>query len=1011
MLCVIIAGSVLTLSAQAAKQKSAVSLNKKSLTLSIVKNGKSYTYGTAALKVNKLKGVKLKSKNFTSANKKVASVTKSGKIKAKKSGSTKIKAIIKYIYKKKTKTSTLSCAIKVKSYTNPVSLNKSSVSLNVTQNDSKITYGAYSLKVNKISGVTVKKVTYKSSAGKIAAVSDKGKITSKKMGAATITAAVKYTYAKKTYTKSLTCKVKVKNVYKNILKELKLFRKTLATFVGNAEGISPYYRTTAKLSSDFYLWDCLKVSVGDSSVVELGKDGLLTGKKAGTTTVTVSSTDGTNLKLTAKVKVYNSRADMPLNDDLYESERGQFLPELMAGWNEETKTRYIDKDGNVKWSLFSQADIEYKDKKAKLIDEFRNIEKQPDNTSEDVLASLLSTAKETREGRGDDKYYEIINTKLINKIMNANTTDELLAVCGEMGYGGLTNIFDSSTFFRKGTNISLADDVENGRAQVPDEETVVEYNYYPIIYTNSLLGLYYSQDNDQQATDYINSLLSLIGINDSELSSNVKKLSVEIASAEEDELDWNDDDQLAGAPSLKVKFSELNNTYPNLKLKDYFSKVGYDLKDDSLVYISEKNVFEIINKYFQSEDNLKTLKTYAALCILESLNSYTRTGLELTYRYREGDTPEKLTDEQINAYIDQYQHYYLDDIQYDIPWDVDQIYTSRYYSKTYKKEFENLVDKFVDEYRTAISESWMSEKAKTNMLSKLNKTKFNNAYPSADEYKLLTVRDDMVTAAEGGSFAENLINLQKYKADLMRMTIGKKQGEYAWWAPSRDINTLTFASWTNNASFDWLRNQAFFAHVGISTLFTDNPDNNDDITVRNIAYMSCTIGHEIGHAFDNLGSCFNGDGNLENLWTDEDKVVYNKKVKTLADFYENSLAYVDWDKKLARYQNGMNVVGEAMADLGGTEIALRVLKKAYPEDDQKIKQFYKYTAQMWLNTSVDGISGNILDIRVNNEHPAYRLRTNNVASMMNDYYRVFDVKDTDAMYVAPEDRVELWSTE
>lgn len=1009
MLCVIIAGSVFTLGAQAAKQKSAVSLNKKSLTLSIVKNGKSYSYGTATLKVNKLKGVKLKSKKFSSTNKKVATVNKTGKITSKKSGSTKIKVVVKYTYKKKSKTRTLSCNVKVKSYTNSVSLNKSLVSLNITQNGNKITYGSYSLKVNKISGVTLKKVTYKSSASKIAAVSAKGKLTSKKMGAATITATVKYTYAKKAYTKALTCKVKVKNVYKNILKELKLFRSTLATFMGNAEGIRPYYRTLAKLPSDFYLWDCLKVSVGDSSVVELGGDGLLIGKKAGSTTVTISSTDGTNLKLIAKIKVYNSREDMPLTDDLYEGERGEFLPKVMAGWNEETKKRYIDEDGNVRWSLFSQADIEYKDKKAKLIDEFRDIEKQPDNTSEDALASLLSTAKETREGRGDDKYYEVINNKLINKIMNVTTTDELLAICGEMGYDGLTTIFDSTTFFRKGTNIQLADDVENGLAPVPEEETVVEYNYYPIVYAYDLLSVYYSEDNEQQAIDYINNLLSLIGINDSELSADVLKFAVEIMNAEEDEFDWNDEDQVAGAPSVKVKFSELNDIYSNLKLKDYFTKVGYDLKDDSLVYISENNVFKILDKYFQSEDNLETLKTYTALCLLESLNSYTRTGLEITYRYREGDTPEKLTEEKINEYIDQYQHYYLDEIEYDIPWDVDQIYTARYYSNTYKQEFENLVDKFVDEYRAAISESWMSEKAKTNMLSKLNKTKFNNAYPSADEYKLLTVRDDMVTAAEGGSFADNLINLRKYKADLMRLTVGKKQGEYAWWAPSRDVNTLTFAPWTNNASFDWIRNQAFFAHVGISTLFTSNPDNDEDIDVRNIAYMSCTIGHEIGHAFDNLGSCFNGNGNLENLWADEDKVIYNKKVKGLADFYEHSLAYVDWDKKLARYQDGMNVVGEAMADLGGTEIALRILKKTYPDDDQKVKQFYKHTAQMWLNTSVDSISGDILDVRIRNEHPAYRLRTNNVASVMDEFYRVYDVKETDAMYVAPDDRVELWS--
>lgn len=1008
LLCAILCASVFMVSAQAKKQKSKVSLNKKSITLRIVKNGNSKTRGSSKLKVKKLKGVTLKKVKYKSTNKKVASVTKSGKIMSKKNGSAKIKVSVKYLYKKKIKNSTLTCKVKVKTVNNPVYLNKTNVSLDITQNGDKLTYGCFALKVNKISGVKINKITYKSSDSGTAAVSNGGVITAKKMGAAAVTASVKYTYSKKTYTKELSCKVKVTFSYKNILSEIKLKRNNFSTFVGSAEGLRPYYRARVELKPDFYLWDCLNVSVSDPSVIELGGDGLLIGKKEGTATVTLTSTDGSNITVKANVKVYKSRADIPYEEDLYESERGKFIPKLVEGWNEEDKKRYIDEDGNVKWSLFSQADIEYKANKAKLIDEFRNIEKQPDNTSEDALASILSTAKEIRDGKGEERFYQIIREKLTDKIMAVKSTDELLELCGEMGYNGISNLLDSSTFYRKPTNEDLASDVENGIADVPDEETVVEFNYYPIVYANNLLSVYYSEENKQASREYIDKLFSLLGINDSELSEKVLNFAAEIALAEEDEFDLNDEDQQRGAPAFKTEFSKLNTVFPNIKLKDYFTKVGYDLKDESYIYIAESNVFKIIDNYMQSADNLDALKGYTAICVLSALDYYTRTGIETSYRLQNSDNPEGLTDDKINAYIEERQKYYLDDIQFDIPWDVDHVYTNRYYSKTYKQEFEQLVDKFVDEYRDAISESWMSDTAKQNMLKKLNKTKFNNAFPNEDEYKLLTVRDDLITAEEGGNFADNLIKLRKYKADLMRLTVGKKPGTYTWWAPSRSVDQLTFAPWTNNASFDWIRNQAFFAHVGISTLFRSNSDNDVNIDVRNIAYMSCTIGHEIGHGYDNLGSCFNADGNLENLWTDEDKEYYQKKVSNLADFYEHSLAYVDWNKKQALYQDGMNVVGEAMADLGGTEIALRILKKAYPNDDEKVRQFYKCTAQMWMNTTMDYLTEEQLEIRVANEHPAYRLRTNNVASMMDEFYRVFEIKEDNAMYTAPENRVALW---
>ena len=98
-----------------------------------------------------------------------------------------------------------------------------------------------------------------------------------------------------------------------------------------------------------------------------------------------------------------------------------------------------------------------------------------------------------------------------------------------------------------------------------------------------------------------------------------------------------------------------------------------------------------------------------------------------------------------------------------------------------------------------------------------------------------------------------------------------------------------------------------------------------------------------------------------------------------------------------------------MADLGGTEIALRIIKHKYPGRDDLIRSFFEQTAEQWLNTDdYDWLYEKAADYYREEVHPFFRQRANGVASMMDEFYRVFDVRETDAMYVAPEDRVQIW---
>ena len=92
-----------------------------------------------------------------------------------------------------------------------VSLKKKSVTIKIIESEKNIAYGKTSVKIKKAKGVTIKKITYKSTNKKIAKVNKKGVVTAVKKGTAKIKAIVKYKFKKRNYTKKLTLKVKVKH--------------------------------------------------------------------------------------------------------------------------------------------------------------------------------------------------------------------------------------------------------------------------------------------------------------------------------------------------------------------------------------------------------------------------------------------------------------------------------------------------------------------------------------------------------------------------------------------------------------------------------------------------------------------------------------------------------------------------------------------------------------------------------------------------------------------------------
>ena len=166
------------------------------------------------------------------------------------------------------------------------------------------------------------------------------------------------------------------------------------------------------------------------------------------------------------------------------------------------------------------------------------------------------------------------------------------------------------------------------------------------------------------------------------------------------------------------------------------------------------------------------------------------------------------------------------------------------------------------------------------------------------------------------------------------------------------------------------------------------------------------IGHEIGHGFDDSGSTFDGDGVLRNWWTDKDKAEFEKRTAKLVKQYS---AFKPFDDLSV---NGEFTLGENIGDLGGLSIALLAYKLSLDGAEAPVmdgfsgeqRVFIGY-AQGWLGKSRD----EALREQINTDpHSPRQYRVNGVVRNVPEFYEAFEIAETDALYLAPEERVKIW---
>ena len=315
-----------------------------------------------------------------------------------------------------------------------------------------------------------------------------------------------------------------------------------------------------------------------------------------------------------------------------------------------------------------------------------------------------------------------------------------------------------------------------------------------------------------------------------------------------------------------------------------------------------------------------------------------------------------------------------------------KIYVNEFFPPEYKDKMEILVDNLLESYRIGIKElEWMSDETKKRALEKLSKMRVKIGYPEVwDDYEGLEINPDDLYG--------NLNNsaIFGYKKALERLNGPVDRRE---WSMSPQ---------TVNAYFSPTKNEIVFPAAYLQPP-NFNPKADDAV---NYGAIGVTIGHEISHAFDDKGSQFDGDGNLRNWWTKEDRDNFDKRTTQLANQYSQ------YEVLPGRTLNGELTLGENIADLGGAKAAFRAYKISLKGEPSPIIDNYTGEQRFFIGTAQSDrvkFRDEIYEMRVaTSVHSPSRFRVDGVIINMKEFHKAFSTEKGDKLYKSDNDIILIW---
>ena len=334
-------------------------------------------------------------------------------------------------------------------------------------------------------------------------------------------------------------------------------------------------------------------------------------------------------------------------------------------------------------------------------------------------------------------------------------------------------------------------------------------------------------------------------------------------------------------------------------------------------------------------------------------------------------------------------------------------WVARHFPPNAKEAMDALVRRLLDAYGESIRGlDWMSEDTKVKALAKLATFNPKIGYPVKwRDYSTLNLDPE-------ATIVENVRAANAHATDREWAKLGRPVDRDEWYMTPQTVN----------AYYNPTQNEIVFPAAILQPPFFDTEA--DDAV--NFGAIGAVIGHEIGHGFDDQGSRYDGEGNLSNWWTDEDRAAFEERTHALIEQYDALTPAILLDQgeeseeggeRTLPHVNGALTIGENIGDLGGLTIAWKAWVASLAEQGLTPQsapiidgitgpqRFFYSWARAWRTATRPQFARQMLAI---DPHSPAEFRCNQVLRNLDTFARAFDVTPGDAMWLEPSQRVTIW---
>ncbi|MBN1046460.1 M13 family peptidase [Clostridium botulinum] len=647
-----------------------------------------------------------------------------------------------------------------------------------------------------------------------------------------------------------------------------------------------------------------------------------------------------NYDVFASEAITQSNNEIRLQDNFYETVNKEWLEKSILKQDEEAKSTFTetkDKVNNDTKRIFNDL----------LIHENKYLSNTDEKKIINLYNNSINISERNNQGAEPIKKY----TKKIKEAKNINELTKLLG-------DPTINIFSNLINFSVGSDIY---DNKNNALYISSTRLVLGDSDQ---YRNETDK---TKNNKENMEKYLINILILSGYSREEANKKVSNLFYfenQLASSIIGVNEFADYYNNQENNYKTYKISDINELSNNLDLSYIIKNLGYENVDKVILF--EPKWLDKLNEIY-NEENLQVIKDYTEVCMISAASKY----LSENFRNEYLSLQKSLYDIDNISLEDETKEL----VKKNFNSALSKLYVGEVFSEEIKSDVKNITEEIINTYSNRIKNlEWMSASTKDNAIKKLKNIKVNIGYPEEwTDYSNLEIK----SYKEGGSFLENIINLEKFS---YKKPVNAK----------KSFNKISPED--VNAYYDAESNEITIPAAILQKPFYDINESKE----KNLGGLGVIIGHEITHAFDNNGSKFDENGKIKNWWTDEDYKKYEDKIKKIEEVYGNIEALPGIKV------NGEITLGENIADIGSMTCMLDILDNI---PNANYDEFFRNFATVWRDITTEEYK--VLLLKIDSHSPS-DIRVNTVLQQFEKFYEIYNVTENDDMYIKVKDRLSIW---